>query len=104
MLDNSIQVPRSLPYPGWEQYYKPYDGRIYQTTYQSASGKESTLESSPEKCSTCVDKDKMEKPLLAGEASASIDRDDFEIPAWARDINGYYWCLKALSGPESSSL
>ena len=51
MLDYVGHGPLSLPYPGWEEFYKPWDGRVLQTA--------------PEKRDVCTDKDDVEVPSWA---------------------------------------
>ena len=101
MLDIGIQVPCGVPYPGWELYHTPYDGRVYQPTKPYAVNGPSS-ESSPENCAACPDdKGNVKQPSSTeNKKGEGGDRDIVEIPGWARDINGYYWCLKAMSGSE----
>ena len=100
MLDTGIQVPCGVPYPGWELYHTPYDGRVLQPTNPHAPGPSSG--SLHEKCAACPnDKGKVKQPSWTeNKIGEGKDRGIVEIPAWARDINGYYWCLKPMSGSE----
>ncbi len=74
MLDYVIQIPLSMPCPGWEHYYKPYDGSLLQS----------------------------EANIQSGTSSQSLDRTtngktNFKIPAWALDVDGYCCFIKEIS-------
>ena len=112
MLEYASQCPLSLPYPGWEHYHKPWDGRTNQTT--RPHGNLSPLEASSEKRKARKDVDKFQS-AQAGEYGAWVatsnikvspsvvkdnawaDKDVVEVPSWAVDVDGYCCFVKRIS-------
>ena len=72
MLDYVGQGTLSLPYPGWEDFYKPWDGRVIQTATNQSSETQG-------KRGSCAE-------------------DVVEVPSWAIDVDGYCCFLKDI-GP-----
>ncbi len=63
-----------MSYPGWEHYYKPYDGNLHQS----------------------------ESDIQSGTSYQSFDKTtngktNVKIPVWALDVDGYCCFIKEIS-------
>ncbi|XP_072045121.1 N-alpha-acetyltransferase 80-like [Amphiura filiformis] len=85
MLDYDTQVPLSIPYPGWEHFYKTYDGSVLSSSIQpvSQTSSQSSLHEG--------------KTSLVSDAAAKSSRSNVEIPQWAMDVDGYCQLMKEIS-------
>ena len=110
MLEHSSQCPLSLPCPGWEDYYKPWDGRKIETTRQCGHQLSSKMSSGTRSAGaddekprsagediTCVDIGNIKVRPSVVKENAYADEDVVGHPSWALDVDGYLCFVKHIS-------